>query len=131
MLVKGYKIFIGSDSGYDGSFRKIGSKYGPFNIAFLECGQYGKYWPQIHMFPEQAVMAAKDLRAELVMPVHWGKFVLSTHPWNEPIKRFTTAARKEQLNFIAPKIGEPVRLDKDYPQKDWWEFENKNEDHGK
>lgn len=120
----GNRFFIGSDSGYDGSFQKIGEKFGPFDLAFLECGQYNEYWPEIHMFPEQTVMAARDLRAKVVQPVHWGKFVLSTHPWNEPVKRFIKAAEKENNNFIVPKIGEPYSLKNEFHQEAWWEFEN-------
>ena len=51
--IMGYRIFIGGDSGYDGSFKKINQRFGSFDLAFLECGQYGKYWPQIHMFPSR------------------------------------------------------------------------------
>ena len=125
----GYKIFLGGDSGFDESFRKIGDKFGPFDLAFLECGQYGEYWPQIHMFPEQTVQAAQDLQAHRVIPVHWGKFVLSYHPWNEPIQRFVTAAEKVGVNYFSPRIGEPVNFSMGYEQQPWWLFENKNEQH--
>ncbi len=121
------KIFIGGDSGYDKTFRKIGDKYGRFDLAFLECGQYGKYWPQIHMFPEQTVQAAVDLGAKKVIPLHWGKFVLSYHPWNEPVQRFITAARAAGVNYLVPKIGEAVNMKEEYNQESWWLFENKIE----
>lgn len=129
--VNSHKFFLGGDSGYDGSFSGIGKKYGPFDLAFLECGQYGKYWPQIHMFPEQTLMAGKDLQARQIMPVHWGKFVLSTHPWNEPIRRFTSAAQKEDFSYAAPRIGEPYYFQEKYDQQAWWEFETKTRDHGR
>ena len=120
--IQGYRIFIGADSGYDGSFKKISRHFGRFDLAFLECGQYGKYWPQIHMFPEQTVMAANDLDPEIVIPVHWGKFVLSTHPWNEPIKRFVETANREKRKFVSPKIGQPYFLGKEFEQEIWWDF---------
>jgi L-ascorbate metabolism protein UlaG (beta-lactamase superfamily) len=122
LKLKGYKLFLGGDSGYDGTFRKIGEKFGPFDLAFLECGQYGKYWPQIHMFPEQTIMAANDLQAEVLFPVHWGKFVLSTHPWNEPIKRVFEAAKREKQQLVFPKIGEAFYLEKEFDQEIWWDF---------
>lgn len=123
----GLRIFLGGDSGYDASFKKIGNEYGPFDLALLECGQYGKYWPQIHMFPEQTVKAGQDLQAKKVVPVHWGKFVLSHHPWNEPIQRFTAAAEESGLNYYAPKIGEAVNITNQNIQEPWWLFENKPE----
>ena len=124
-----HKIFIGGDSGYDGSFRKIGSKFGPFDLALLECGQYGKYWPQIHMFPEQTVKAGQDLQARKVVPVHWGKFVLSYHPWNEPIQRFTAAAGVAGLDYYVPKVGEALEINENKPQDPWWLFEENLEEY--
>lgn len=122
-----FKIFIGGDSGYDGSFKKIGQKCGPFDLAMLECGQFGEYWPQIHMFPEQTVQAALDLQVKRTIPVHWGKFVLSYHPWNEPIQRFVDAAEKARVSYLSPRIGEPINFAGDYAQQAWWLFENKEE----
>ena len=127
--IEKYRIFIGSDSGYDNQFKKIGEKFGGFDLAFLECGQYNKYWPQIHMFPEETVTAAKDLNAEVVIPVHWSKFVLSTHPWNEPIRRFTQAAKKQGQTYVSPMIGEAFYLNDKFHQESWWEFENAKTEH--
>ncbi|UJH92037.1 MBL fold metallo-hydrolase [Antarcticibacterium sp. 1MA-6-2] len=119
------KIYVGGDSGYSAEFKKIGEEYGPFDLVFLECGQYSKYWPQIHMMPEETVLAAKDLNAKILVPVHWGKFVLSLHPWNEPIRRLLTAAKKEGQKFVAPRLGEAWDTRKEYTQKNWWNFEDK------
>lgn len=120
-----HNIYIGGDSGYSKEFSRIGEEFGGFDIAFLECGQYGKYWPQIHMFPEQTVQAAKDLNAAILFPVHWGKFVLSVHPWNESIQRMTAAAEERGQQYVAPLIGEPYVLGEIYAQTDWWNFEQK------
>jgi L-ascorbate metabolism protein UlaG (beta-lactamase superfamily) len=54
-----YRIFIGGDSGYDSHFADIGHKYGPFDLAILENGQYDKSWKYIHMMPDEVVRAAK------------------------------------------------------------------------
>ena len=67
-------------------------------------------------------MAANDLNAEIAFPVHWGKFVLSTHPWNESIKRFAEAAKREKRKFVSPKIGQPFYLNKEFKQEAWWDF---------
>lgn len=73
------KIFIGGDSGYNTHFVKIGTDHGPFDLALRECGQYNNAWRYIHMMPEQTVQAAIDLKAKMLMPVHWGKFALALH----------------------------------------------------
>ncbi|RYD58432.1 MAG: MBL fold metallo-hydrolase [Sphingobacteriales bacterium] len=117
----GHNIYIGGDSGYDDHFKKIGSKYGPFEIALLETGQYGDQWPQIHMKPEEAVQAAIDLRTSVMMPVHWGKFALSIHDWQEPIRRAVAEAHRLQMPLTTPAIGQPVVLNADHPETEWWE----------
>jgi len=116
----GSKLFLGGDSGYDKHFEKIGNSYGPFDIAILECGQYDEMWPYIHMFPEQTVQAAIDLKAKILMPVHWGKFSLSMHPWNEPIERVTKEAENKQLQIITPRLGETVLLENTHQFEKWW-----------
>jgi len=115
-----YKIYIGADSGYSSQFKEIGDKYGPIDLAILENGQYNKDWPQIHMFPEQAVQAGIDLGAKVLLPVHWGKFDISLHPWDDPIKRFVAAAKEKGVQITTPLIGEPVVIDGVYPCTEWW-----------
>ncbi|MDP4262862.1 MAG: MBL fold metallo-hydrolase [Bacteroidota bacterium] len=115
-----YRIYIGADSGYDSHFKMIGEKYGPFDIAMLESGQYNEYWPYIHMMPEETVQAAADLKAKVLLPVHWGKFAISLHPWDEPIKRVIAKASELNVKVTTPMIGEPVILDSSYPRQQWW-----------
>lgn len=114
------KIYLGGDSGYDYFFKEIGEKHGPFDLAILECGQYNKYWKYIHMLPEQVVQAAQDLKAEKLLPVHWGKFALGLHHWDEPIKRVTAEAKARDLNILTPMIGEKVSLKGDEVFTEWW-----------
>ena len=115
-------LYLGGDSGYEQHFKTIGERYGPFDLAILECGQYGKNWPYIHMVPEETAQAALDLRAKQLLPVHWGKFTLSLHPWNEPIRRVTAAAAKVGLPITAPRIGEKVEVGGPYPFEPWYDW---------
>jgi L-ascorbate metabolism protein UlaG (beta-lactamase superfamily) len=116
----GFSIFAGGDSGYDTFFKEIGERQGPFDLAILECGQYNEMWPMIHMMPEQTAQSAKDLQAKWLLPVHWSKFALALHPWNEPVKRLKLAAEKINQPVTTPKIGEPVIINEKYPQDPWW-----------
>jgi len=116
------KIYIGGDSGYDKHYKAIGEQFGPFDLVLLECGQYNAYWKYIHMMPEEVVQAAQDLKAKRLMPVHWAKFSLALHDWDEPIKRVTAAAEKQNMPLLTPMIGEKVNLnDSSYVSKKWWE----------
>lgn len=120
--IHGSHIYIGADSGYSPHFKTIGENFGGFDFALLECGQYGKNWPYIHMTPEQTLEAANDINTKVLMPVHWGKFTLALHAWDEPIKRLMAAKETYKGIITTPKIGEPVILNKNYPNNRWWEF---------
>lgn len=116
-----FKIYLGGDSGYDTHFKKVGVQFGGFDIAILECGQYNKMWKYIHMMPEEVAQAAKDLNAKVLMPVHWSKFTLAIHEWNEPIKRVKNAAEKLEIPITTPKIGETIKIGQSYLTTAWWE----------
>ena len=116
-----YKLFLGGDSGYDTHFKTIGQRFGSFDLVLLECGQYNTSWPYIHMMPEEVAQAANDLNAKVLMPVHWAKFTLALHPWNEPVKRLLKKTISMNIKTITPQIGEKVILNEVYPDKIWWE----------
>jgi L-ascorbate metabolism protein UlaG (beta-lactamase superfamily) len=119
--IKGYSIFLGSDSGYDSHFQEIGNRFGPFDLALLECGQYNTAWPYIHSEPEELIKEGAELQAKVIMPVHWAKFALALHPWDEPINRFVKAAQTAGVRYTTPMIGQPVVIDEAYPKEKWWE----------
>ena len=104
------KVFLSGDSGYGKHFKEIGEKYGPFDLTFLECGQYNQQWPHIHSMPEQTVQAHLDLSGKYLVPIHWSKFRLSLHSWTEPIERAVTAAEKEKISIMNPIIGDIINL---------------------
>ena len=116
------KIYFSGDSGYGNHFKQIGLEHGPFDISLIDCGQYNKAWKHSHMFPSQAVLAAKELNTKYFMPIHWGGFTLAMHPWDEPVKESIKLAKQIGLNYFTPKIGEIVskeKLDKKF--NSWWE----------
>lgn len=117
-----HNLYIGGDSGYDSHFKEIGNKYGPFELAILEAGQYNTMWPLIHMMPEETVEAAIDLNAKALLPVHWGKFTLAMHPWNDPVTRVLAKAKEVNMKVVTPKIGQPLLLDNSFQPENWWNF---------
>ncbi|MCU0471629.1 MAG: MBL fold metallo-hydrolase [Arcicella sp.] len=121
LKIHGYNIFLGGDSGYDTHFKMIGDKFGPFDFALLENGQYNLDWHYIHTLPEETAQAAQDLNVKIFMPVHWAKFPLAFHAWDEPIIRLQKSVSEKNLKMTTPMIGEPVILDKIYPDTTWWE----------
>lgn len=117
---KNHSLYLGGDSGYDAHFKAIGEKYGPFDLVLLEAGQYNTMWPHIHMMPEQTVQAAVDLQAKALMPVHWGKFTLSMHAWDEPVQRVVAKAKELNMPVVTPQIGEPVIVGDQNKTTEWW-----------
>lgn len=118
-----YKLFYGGDGGYGPQFKQIGDKYGPFDLALLECGQYSPNWPWTHLNLGVSAQAAVDLKARLLQPIHWAKFVEADHPWNEAIKKLIPAAQKVGMPLNIPRIGEPYSLGDAPKQKVWWDLE--------
>jgi L-ascorbate metabolism protein UlaG (beta-lactamase superfamily) len=114
------KLYLGGDSGYDSHFAAIGAQHGPFDLVILENGQYNEYWKYIHMMPEEVVQAATDLRAKRLFPVHWSKFALSLHNWDEPIKRVVAEAARKGMPLMHPLIGQVVPLDDAMQHTEWW-----------
>lgn len=117
----GLKIFVGGDSGYGEHIKQIGKIFGPFDVAILECGQYHEYWPYIHTQPEETIQVALELQTEVLIPVHWAKFTLALHPWNESVERLLKASENTAVKIITPHIGEVVKLGVDFPTKKWWD----------
>jgi N-acyl-phosphatidylethanolamine-hydrolysing phospholipase D len=46
----------------------------------------------VHVNPEEAIRAARDVGAKRVVGMHWGTFDLTDEPLDEPPKRFHAAA---------------------------------------
>ncbi len=115
------KVYFSGDGGYSPHFTEIGEKYGPFDFAMMECGQYNKRWSDIHMFPEETAQAAYDVQARIMMPIHWGAFTLALHDWNDPVKRVVRKANELEVPITVPMIGQSISLDKVSAQiEEWW-----------
>ncbi|MCB9063830.1 MAG: MBL fold metallo-hydrolase [Chitinophagales bacterium] len=114
-------IYFSGDSGYGPHFKEIGKKFGTFDYAMMECGQYNEKWQAIHMMPEETIQAAIDVNAKITQPIHWGAFTLSLHSWTDPIERASKEAGKRNMALCTPAIGEPVLIGQEYPNNPWWE----------
>ncbi|MEM6771482.1 MAG: MBL fold metallo-hydrolase [Bacteroidota bacterium] len=115
-------IYLGGDSGYGDHFATIGERFGPFDLAILENGQYDQHWVYLHMMPGEHLQAARDLRAKALLPVHSGKFTLANHDWDEPLAEVTARAKGEDISVLTPRIGEKVVLEQtEQVFERWWE----------
>ena len=115
-----HSVFFSGDSGYWDGFAEIGERFGPFDLTLMECGAYNEGWASIHMMPEETAQAHRDLRGDLLMPIHWGKFNLSLHAWTEPVERLLAAAEDPAIRVVTPRIGQGFDASRTIPQTHWW-----------
>lgn len=119
------RIFFSGDTGYFDGFKRIGERYGPFNLTLMETGAYNVDWPHIHMQPEQTLQAHIDLKGRWLLPIHNGTFDLSMHAWHEPFDRILALAWERNVSITTPQMGEAFNLTQPQRGRAWWlEVEN-------
>lgn len=116
------RLYISGDTGFGPHFEEIAQRFGGFDLAALDMGQYDPRWPLIHMTPEQAAQAAQILKTRVLLPAHVGRFNLARHAWDEPFKRIVAASQGQTYQLKTPLIGEVLSLnDKvDEGPTPWW-----------
>jgi len=116
-----HRLFYTGDSGYFPGYAEIGEAHGPFDATLIQIGAYDPAWPDIHMFPEDAVTAHLELRGGVLIPVHWATFDLALHTWADPIDRLWREAKARDVTLAVPRPGERVSV-ADPPVVDgWWQ----------
>ena len=94
------RFYFAGDTGYFDGFSRIGEALGPFDLAAVPIGAYepSAMMQAVHLNPEEAVRAARDLRASQMMGIHFGTFVLTEEPFTEPPVRFRSALEEAGLS---------------------------------
>lgn len=112
-------VYWGGDTGYGKHFKEIQAKHGGFDVVALEIDAWNPGWPNIHLFPEEAVKAASELNAKQIFPLHWAVFDLALHPWHESIDMLLAEVQKTKIKVLTPMIGEKV-IPNITQTKRWW-----------
>ena len=98
---QGRRIYHAGDSAYFGGFKEIGNKLAP-DVALLPIGAYHpETFRKVHMGPDEAVKAFNDLRAQWLVPMHYGTFKLSFEDMDEPPRWLRELAHE---NGISQKL---------------------------
>lgn len=115
------RVYFSGDSGYGPHFAEIGRRLGPFDLTLIEVGSYDSAWPDVHLGPEQALQAYRDVRGRHLLPVHWATFVMGNHGWTEPGERLLAAISPSD-SLILPRPGQRVIAspETDLPRERWW-----------
>lgn len=115
-----HRLFYSGDTALFPGMKEIGDRLGPFDITCVEAGAYNQLWSDVHLGPEQAVVAHQLLRGKVMLPVHWGLFDLALHGWTEPMERVLIAAEKRGVTVATPRPGESVEPTEPLRTSKWW-----------
>lgn len=99
LRVRGHALCFVGDTGWHDQFAAIGERCGPFDTILMPIGAYDPRWVMrpVHVDPEEAVRAYAELRrahpasSPVMVAMHWGTFVLTDEPLDEPPRRARAA----------------------------------------
>jgi L-ascorbate metabolism protein UlaG (beta-lactamase superfamily) len=106
-------VFFPGDTAYDPRFADYGTRHS-IDVALLPIGAYSPPpFRHRHMNPEDALQALVDLRARWLVPIHWGTFVISAEPPEEPVRWLLELAEARGLGAQVALLrhGESRRFD--------------------
>ena len=100
---KDFRFFFAGDSGYTPVFKEIGQKLGPFDLSAIPIGAYEPRWfmRHHHMNPDEAVQVHLDIHSRKSVAMHWGTFILTDEPLDEPPKKLNAALKRLQMALFA------------------------------
>lgn len=107
-------LFFAGDTGYADHFATVRERLGAPDVTCLPIGanRPRHIMRPVHMNPDEAVDAFRDLGARRLVPIHWGTFDLADEPVQEPGARLQTFASDQGLttkvNLL--DIGERVEV---------------------
>ena len=114
--VAGRRIHFAGDTGWFAGFAEFGRRFGPLDAAMLPIGAYEPRWfmRYQHLDPGEALAAAQALRARQLVGMHWGTFVLTDEPLDEPpraLARAVAAAGSAAPRVRVAAVGERWQID--------------------
>jgi N-acyl-phosphatidylethanolamine-hydrolysing phospholipase D len=107
---EGARLWHAGDSGYCPAFLEIGERYGPIDFGMIPIGAYQPraIMKPMHMNPEEAVRAFADARCRRAVAMHWGTFVLTDEPMQEPPARLRAELARRGMDaesFVVGDVG--------------------------
>lgn len=87
------RVYFAGDTGYGSQFQEVARRLGPPRVALLPIGAFRPRWfmSPVHMGPDQAVQAARDLQAGTSVGIHYGTFRLADDGEDEPKEELAKA----------------------------------------
>ncbi len=93
-------VYFAGDTAYGSHFAQIKRRLPPIQVSLLPIGAYKPQWfmGSVHMSPEEAVQAHRDLGAQSSIGIHFGTFRLADDGQTEPV---------DKLQRVLDSCGEP------------------------
>jgi L-ascorbate metabolism protein UlaG (beta-lactamase superfamily) len=93
------RLYFAGDSGYGDFFKDIGDRFGPIDLALIPIGAYEPRWfmRPIHMDPDEAVRAHRDVRSKRSIGMHFGTFRMTTEAIDAPLIALAQARRDHNV----------------------------------
>ena len=110
-----FRFFFAGDTGYSKDFIDLGKKFDGFDLAAIPIGAYSPRWfmKQAHVNPEEAVKRHQDIDSRYSVAIHWGTFMLTDEPVDEPPKLLEDALAQKGISnehFFVMQHGETRSL---------------------
>jgi L-ascorbate metabolism protein UlaG (beta-lactamase superfamily) len=104
--VDGVTIYYAGDSGYSPHFAEIGARFPSIDLALLPIGAYEPRWfmSPVHMNPDDAVRAHRDVRPRLSIGMHFGTFQLTDEAIDDPIRALEQARATHGVSTDAFRV---------------------------
>jgi L-ascorbate metabolism protein UlaG (beta-lactamase superfamily) len=93
-------VYFAGDTGYGNFLKDIGNKFGPLHTAFIPIGAYRPRWfmKSIHLSPEDAVIAHRDLQSKQSIAMHFGTFPMADDGMTEAVEELEQAQAKHGIS---------------------------------
>lgn len=110
-----FRLYFAGDTGYGSCFAEIGQVFGGIDLALIPIGAYAPRWfmAPVHVDPEGAVNIFRDIGARQAIAMHWGTFVLTDEPLDEPpreLQKALAAQAIDQNKFKVLQHGETITV---------------------
>lgn len=106
---QGKRLFFAGDTGYSEHFKDIQQRYGNMDICLLPIASYfheqdGEWYRYVHTTPEDALVAAKELNCQVMIPWGYGNssWKMGDRSSHSPLLRLLHMHRK--LNSDVPLL---------------------------
>jgi N-acyl-phosphatidylethanolamine-hydrolysing phospholipase D len=108
-------VYFAGDTGYCPVFKGIGLRFGGFDLAMIPIGAYQPRWLMrpMHVDPDEAVQIHVDVCSRQSVACHWGTFVLTDEPLNEPPRLLEHALAGRSIlreHFRVLRFGETLEV---------------------